>query len=90
MSNYRLEACVGCGVVRMKIGPLVWRGSAPPLPKWFGGTPVYLGGPCARCELKCDICGERTPVTGVKGYSVCSQECADKAADMEPHGGQPR
>ena len=30
----------------------------------------------------CDICNEHTAVTGVNGYGVCSQECADKALDL--------
>jgi hypothetical protein len=27
----------------------------------------------------CDICGKRPAVTGVNGFGVCSQECANKA-----------
>lgn len=33
---------------------------------------------------RCDICKTGEAVAGVNGHSVCSQECADRAADMEP------
>jgi len=32
---------------------------------------------------RCDICGQHEAVTGVNGYGVCSQECANVATTKE-------
>ena len=62
-----------------------------------GGDPDW--GECLECfgdshsqgpepsSPRCDICKTGESVTGVNGFGVCSQECADRAAEKKGETG---